>query len=192
MRVFCLIFVSPLLSPNMMQQPPTPAAPATRPGLARRWWRAANEPLYYDPERSILRQVLWRALLWTPVVLPVVAAALFAGFHFITVWRAHSLAEQAMESARTGALVKARLQAMSASNLLKNDPEVRRAAVFVGSKITKTQEEKNTLSVVIDDDVRLSFMTFPYKLIVEGSLNFPTTVYENDIWDKIKMMNNEK
>jgi len=138
MRVFCL-FSDFLLPPIMMQQPPTPAAPATRPGLARRWWRAANEPLYYDPERSILRQILWRALLWTPVVLPVIAAALFGAFHFLTIWRAHSLAEQAMESARAGAVVKARLQAMSASNLRKNDPEVRRAAVFVGSKMNDPQ-----------------------------------------------------
>jgi hypothetical protein len=109
--------------------------PAVRPGLARRWWNAANEPLYYDPERSIPRQVLWRTLLWTPVVLPVAAAVLFAAFYTLTVWRAHSLAGQAMESARAGALVKARLQAMSASNLRKNDPTVRRAAVFVASKM---------------------------------------------------------
>ena len=40
--------------------------------------------------------------------------------------------------------------------------------------------------IVIDNSA------FPYKFIAEGSINFPVTVYENDIWDKIKMMNNEK
>ena len=33
---------------------------------------------------------------------------------------------------------------------------------------------------------------FPYKLIAEGSINFPVTIYESDICNKIKMMNNEK
>jgi hypothetical protein len=37
--------------------------------------------------------------------------------------------------------------------------------VFDGHAIVKTQEEKNTLSVVVDDDINLSFMTFNYPLI---------------------------
>lgn len=40
--------------------------------------------------------------------------------------------------------------------------------------------------IVIDNSA------FPYKFIAEGSLDFPETIYENDIWNKIKMMNNEK
>jgi predicted ABC-type ATPase len=40
--------------------------------------------------------------------------------------------------------------------------------------------------IVIDNSA------FPYKFIAEGSLDFPITIYENDIWEKIKMMNNEK
>ena len=41
--------------------------------------------------------------------------------------------------------------------------EVREA--FAGMKIEKTQEEKDTLSVVIDGDIRVSFFRYPYPLI---------------------------
>jgi hypothetical protein len=37
--------------------------------------------------------------------------------------------------------------------------------VFTGHKIIKTQEEKNTLTVFIDDNIKLSFFTYKYKLI---------------------------
>ncbi len=40
--------------------------------------------------------------------------------------------------------------------------------------------------IVIDNSA------LPYKFIAEGSINFPVTIYESDIWNKIKMMNNEK
>src|SRR3989338_627636 len=36
---------------------------------------------------------------------------------------------------------------------------------FEGHRVVKTQEEKDTLSVVIDKDVRVSFFSFPYPLI---------------------------
>ncbi len=38
-------------------------------------------------------------------------------------------------------------------------------AVFAGEKLQKTQEEKNTLSLTIDDEVRLSFFGYHYPLI---------------------------
>ena len=37
--------------------------------------------------------------------------------------------------------------------------------VFKGYKIVKVQEEKNTLSVIIDDIIKLSFFTYKYKLV---------------------------
>ena len=37
--------------------------------------------------------------------------------------------------------------------------------VFVGHTIVKIQEEKNTLSVIIDDYIKVSFFTYAYKLI---------------------------
>jgi hypothetical protein len=37
--------------------------------------------------------------------------------------------------------------------------------IFVGHKILKVQEEKNTLTVFIDDSIKISFFSYPYKLI---------------------------
>lgn len=37
--------------------------------------------------------------------------------------------------------------------------------IFAGHQIIKTQEEKNTLTVFIDDNIKLSFFTYQYKLI---------------------------
>ncbi|MEK9155786.1 MAG: nucleotidyl transferase AbiEii/AbiGii toxin family protein [Patescibacteria group bacterium] len=38
-------------------------------------------------------------------------------------------------------------------------------ATFTGHKIEKIQDEKDTLSVIIDDKIRFSFLTYPYPLI---------------------------
>lgn len=40
--------------------------------------------------------------------------------------------------------------------------------VFTGHEIRKTQEEKNTLTVIIDDSVKISFFTHTYPLIRES------------------------
>ncbi len=37
--------------------------------------------------------------------------------------------------------------------------------IFKGHKILKVQEEKNTLTVFIDDNIKLSFFTYKYKLL---------------------------
>lgn len=37
--------------------------------------------------------------------------------------------------------------------------------VFKNFKIVKTQESKNTLSIIIDDSIKISFFTYNYKLI---------------------------
>lgn len=39
--------------------------------------------------------------------------------------------------------------------------------IFAGNRVIKTQEEKNTLGIVIDDTVKISFMTYSYPLIQE-------------------------
>ena len=39
--------------------------------------------------------------------------------------------------------------------------------IFKGHKILKVQEEKNTLTVFIDDNIKLSFFTYIYKLLVK-------------------------
>jgi hypothetical protein len=37
--------------------------------------------------------------------------------------------------------------------------------ILTGHKILKVQEEKNTLTVFIDDNIKISFFSYPYKLI---------------------------
>ncbi|HRZ29758.1 MAG TPA: nucleotidyl transferase AbiEii/AbiGii toxin family protein [Candidatus Paceibacterota bacterium] len=37
--------------------------------------------------------------------------------------------------------------------------------VFKGYKIVKTQDEKNTLSITIDDNIKISFLSYKYKLV---------------------------
>jgi hypothetical protein len=52
--------------------------------------------------------------------------------------------------------------------------------IFSGYNIIKTQEEENTLSVTINNNIQLSFFTFPYKLmeklIEEPYLNIASMV----------------
>ena len=37
--------------------------------------------------------------------------------------------------------------------------------IFSGHKLTKTQEEKDTLSILIDDNIKMSFFTYSYELV---------------------------
>jgi len=37
--------------------------------------------------------------------------------------------------------------------------------IFNGHKLEKTQEEKDTLSILIDNNIKMSFFTYPYKLV---------------------------
>ena len=52
--------------------------------------------------------------------------------------------------------------------------------VFSGHKILKVQEEKNTLTVFIDENIKLSFFTYKYKLLkkllVEEDLNIASVL----------------
>ncbi len=47
----------------------------------------------------------------------------------------------------------------------KNDFYLAGGTAFAGHDLKKTQEEKNTLSVLIDKDIRCSFFTYPYPLL---------------------------
>jgi hypothetical protein len=114
---------------------PNSSFPQTPFSLPRRWWRAATAPVYARGDVSTTQQVAVKALLWLPVVLPVLALLVAAVIHVATGVRARNLAAEAMDSARTGGLVKARMQAMSAHGLRPEDLSVRRAVAFVRSKI---------------------------------------------------------
>lgn len=84
---------------------------------------------------SLRRALLRRFMLWVPLL--VLAAVLVggAGFYFFTGWRARDLAGKAMENARSGNLPMARLQVISATSLRGGDPEVRRAKLYVQSRL---------------------------------------------------------
>jgi hypothetical protein len=127
-RVF---FFQPTMKPESTTSPPRP----TLLSLPRRWWSAATEPFYIDEERTIAQQMTRRVLLWLPIVLPALALLAAVVIYVAIGVRARNLAAEAMESARSGGLVKARMQAMSAHGLRPRDLAVRRAVAFVSSKI---------------------------------------------------------
>jgi hypothetical protein len=118
-----------------MKTDPLPTARPTLLSLPRRWWSAATEPFYIDEERTIAQQMTRRVLLWLPIVLPALALLAAVVIYVAVGVRARNLAAEAMESARSGGLVKARMQAMSAHGLRPDDLAVRRTLAFVRSKI---------------------------------------------------------
>ncbi len=119
------------MKPESATSPPRP----TLLSLPRRWWSAATEPFYIDEERTIAQQMTRRVLLWLPIVLPALALLAAVVIYVAIGVRARNLAAEAMESARSGGLLKARMQAMSAHGLRPDDLDVRRAVAFVRSKI---------------------------------------------------------
>jgi predicted ABC-type ATPase len=50
----------------------------------------------------------------------------------------------------------------------------------------------NIFTQICDYWIVIDNSAVPYKVIAEGSINFLVTIYENEIWNKIKMVNNEK
>jgi hypothetical protein len=112
------------------------------PGIIRRfcnvlyhWWEEATEPIPWDRHISATRAVIRRVLLWTPVLVAIVVALSWIGFRIYTEKRAADLASKAMANIRHGNWQLARLQVASAANLRGDDPEVRRAKVFVESRM---------------------------------------------------------
>ena len=92
------------------------------------WWREATGQTAewhhdFSPGRAILRKIM----LWSPAVVVVVLLGGGLGTFLFTGWRAHDLAEKAVASLERGDQRLALIQAESARNLRKNDPNVMRA-----------------------------------------------------------------
>lgn len=92
------------------------------------WWREASgqtSEWHHDlsPGRAILRKIM----LWSPVVVIVVLVGGGIGAFLFTGWRAQDLAAKALASLGRGDQRLALIQAESARNLRKNDPDVLRA-----------------------------------------------------------------
>jgi len=92
------------------------------------WWREATgqtSEWHHDlsPGRAILRKIM----LWSPAVVVVVLIGGGIGTFLFTGWRAKDLAAKSLASLERGDTRLALIQAESARNLRKNNPEVLRA-----------------------------------------------------------------
>ncbi|MEX1045217.1 MAG: hypothetical protein WEC73_03730 [Chthoniobacterales bacterium] len=92
------------------------------------WWREAtgqNAEWHHDlsPGRAILRKIM----LWSPAVVVVALIGGGIGAFLFTGWRAEDLAAKALASLERGDQRLALIQAESARNLRKNNPDVLRA-----------------------------------------------------------------
>lgn len=84
---------------------------------------------------SVGAAVMRRVLLWIPVVVLFLALTAATGVYLFSGWRARDLAAKGMENARSGNLSMAQLQLKSAARLRSWDQSVRRAEVFVQSRL---------------------------------------------------------
>lgn len=116
---------------EIIDKPPAPTRFAEAPrfhNLIGDWWREATGQTAewhhdFSPGRAILRKVM----LWSPAVVVVLLVAGALATFFLTAWRADDLATKAVASLERGDLRLALIQAESARNLQKNDPDVLRA-----------------------------------------------------------------
>ena len=99
------------------------------------WWREASGPLRRSQHRTLAGAVTRRVLLWTPPAVLVLLLVGALGFYLFTGWRARDLAAKAVVNAESGQARLARLQIYSASSLRPSAPEVRRASVFIESRL---------------------------------------------------------
>ena len=99
------------------------------------WWREATGPIPWHYHNAPWKALLQRVALWLPVLVLAVALLGAATFQVFTGWRAGDLAEKALANARAGNLAMARLQIASAENLRSGSPGVRRAKIFVRSRL---------------------------------------------------------
>ncbi|MFM8885111.1 MAG: tetratricopeptide repeat protein, partial [Chthoniobacterales bacterium] len=121
----------PDYKPEIIDKAPAPDRFAETPrfhNLIGDWWREATGQTAewhhdFSPGRAILRKIM----LWSPAL--VVALLIFGGLgtFLFTAWRADDLATKAVASLKRGDLRLALIQAESARNLRKNDPDVLRA-----------------------------------------------------------------
>ena len=116
---------------EIIDKPPTPTRFAETPRLhdvIGDWWREATgqtSDWHHDlsPGRAILRKIM----LWSPAVVVFALVGGGIGTFLFTGWRAQDLAAKAVASLERGDQRLALIQAESARNLRKNNPDVLRA-----------------------------------------------------------------
>lgn len=116
---------------EIIDKPPAPTRFKETPrlhNLIGDWWREAtgqNAGWHqdYSPGRAIWRKIM----LWSPAVVVVALVGGGIGAFFFTGWRAQDLAGKAVASLERGDQRLALIQAESARNLRKNNPDVLRA-----------------------------------------------------------------
>jgi tetratricopeptide (TPR) repeat protein len=121
----------PEFKPEIIDKAPAPDRFAETPRLHNviaDWWREATGQTaewHHDlsPGRAILRKIM----LWSPAVVVVLLVGGVIGTVLFTGWRAQDLARKALASLERGDQRLALIQAESARNLRKNNPEVLRA-----------------------------------------------------------------
>lgn len=121
----------PEFKPEIIDKPPAPTKFKELPrfhNLIGDWWREATGQTAewhhdFSPGRAILRRIM----LWSPAVVVVVLVGGGLGTFFFTGWRAQDLAKKAVASLGRGDQRLALIQAESARNLRKNNPDVLRA-----------------------------------------------------------------
>ena len=99
----------------------------------REWWAIATGPVYRVEHASLGEALRERILMWIPVVLPLVVAALAIGVFVFTGWRAQDLASKAVASAEAGNFRLAAIQIESARQLRSKHPAIVKAQALVAS-----------------------------------------------------------
>jgi len=116
---------------EIIDKPPPPDRFAETPrfhNLIGDWWReATGQTAEWHQDFSVGRAILRKIMLWSPAVVVVVLIGGGLGAFFFTAWRADDLAVKALASLERGDQRLALIQAESARNLRKNDPDVLRA-----------------------------------------------------------------
>jgi len=116
---------------EIIDKPPAPDRFAETPRLHNviaDWWReATGQTAEWHQDYSRGRAILRRIMLWSPAVVVVVLVGGGIGTLLFTGWRAQDLAEKALASLARGDQRLALIQAESARNLRRNNPQVLRA-----------------------------------------------------------------
>jgi tetratricopeptide (TPR) repeat protein len=116
---------------EIIDKPPPPDRFAETPrlhNLIGDWWReATGQNAEWHQDYSVSRGILRKIMLWSPAVVVVLLVGGGLGTFLFTAWRADDLAAKAVASLKRGDQRLALIQAESARNLRKNDPDVLRA-----------------------------------------------------------------
>ena len=116
---------------EIIDKPPSPTRFKETPrlhNLIGDWWReATGQNAEWHQDYSVSRAILRKIMLWSPAVVVVLLVGGGLGTFLFTAWRADDLAAKAVASLERGDQRLALIQAESARNLRKNDPDVLRA-----------------------------------------------------------------